>query len=223
MKYSKRICPYYSLSVLLMMMMMMIHYKIIIVQSIIINKNKYFRSLLVYEMRWERSKIVPNVNSNDNNNNNENVSLTNIFPPRAEFASVTYKGSIYIIAGANDKQFYNDIWSMNFYNRNKFNLITNGGKKAKNIFSPRYSHRSILFNDEIYVMGGFTNEPVGQLLCDVWKMQDNGQSWKRLTVNAWGKKGRIEFGAISYNKQMFVMGGKYKSTIYDIYIYRKYD
>ena len=31
-----------------------------------------------------------------------------------------YKGSIYIIAGANDKQFYNDIWSMNFYNRNKF-------------------------------------------------------------------------------------------------------
>ena len=99
---------------------------------------------------------------------------------------------------------------MNFYNRNKFNLITNGGKKAKNIFSPRYSHRSILFNDEIYVMGGFTNEPVGQLLCDVWKMQGNGQSWKRLTVNAWGKKGRIVFGAMSYNKQMFVMGGKYK-------------
>ena len=73
-------------------------------------------------------------------------------------------------------------------------------------------------------MGGVTNEPAAQILCDVWKIQDGGRSWKRLTVDAWNKRGRIEFGAISYNNNMFVMGGfggkpnvKEKTEMNDIY------
>eukprot|EP00943_MAST-04B_sp_MAST-4B-sp1_P006152 g6152.t1 len=140
-------------------------------------------------MQWKREKIIPN---SDEYNGAGNSSLQYIFPPRAEFATIAYNGGVYVIAGANNKQFYNDVWVMNFYNPNQFDLVTGGGRKAKNIFSPRYSHQAVLHKDEIYIMGGFTNEPVGQLLCDVWKMQDNGRSWKRLTAEAWDKKSRIE-------------------------------
>ena len=105
----------------------------------------FFRSLLVYEMSWRRSNIVPQLDNSS--------SSMNIFQPRAEFSSIPYKGRIYIIAGASDKQFYNDVWMMDFNNPNKFNLVTLGGKKAKNIFSPRYSHQAILHQNEIYVMG----------------------------------------------------------------------
>ena len=147
--------------------------------------------------------VVPNTNANS-----ENFTLTTIFQPRAEFSSIVYKGRIYIIAGANDKEFYNDVWTMNFYNPNRFDLRNPGGRKAKYIFSPRYSQQALLHNNELYVMGGFTNEPVGQLMCDVWKMEDdNGNFWTRLAVDAWDKKGRIEFGAVSYNNEMYVMGG----------------
>ena len=179
---------------------------------------RYARSLLLYQMSWSVSKVEEKVTSQGVNGS------ISAFEPRAEFSSTTYDGSIYIIGGANGDKFYNDVWKLNYFKPNTWDLVTAGGRKAKHIFSPRYSHQAVLFKDEIYVMGGVTNEPTAQILCDVWKIQDGGRSWKRLTADAWNKRGRIEFGAISYNNNMFVMGGfggkpnvKEKTEMNDIY------
>ena len=92
---------------------------------------RYARSLLLYQMSWSVSKVEEKVTSQGVNGS------ISAFEPRAEFSSTTYDGSIYIIGGANGDKFYNDVWKLNYFKPNTWDLVTAGGRKAKHIFSPR--------------------------------------------------------------------------------------
>ena len=66
-----------------------------------------------------------------------------------------------------------------------------------------------MYNERIWVMGGFTVKPgasQGSLQCDVFSSTD-GKIWVEHTNEAWMGKGRIEFGLLKFKGEMFVLGG----------------
>ena len=70
-------------------------------------------------------------------------------------------------------------------------------------FSSRYSHTSVVYDNKMWVMGGF-DHVVGRLN-DVWSSTD-GITWTQVTSSA-GWSPRIAFQAVVFDNKMWVMGG----------------
>lgn len=165
------------------------------------------RSLLVYKIDWRRNDFDP-INT-INSTSADSVGASGVFSPRADAATVVFKGKIFVLGGAKESVHYNDVWHLHPSDPNLWVLVTVGGPNARRIFSPRYSHKAIMYNERIWVMGGFTVKPgasQGSLQCDVFSSTD-GKIWVEHTNEAWMGKGRIEFGLLKFKGEMFVLGG----------------
>ena len=73
-------------------------------------------------------------------------------------------------------------------------------------FSPRYSHTSLVFNNEIWVIGG--GYPA---MSDVWYSPD-GVNWTEATANA-AFGARYEHSSVVFNNEMWVINGDGPSGI----------
>lgn len=123
----------------------------------------------------------------------------NIAVPCQEFIDVPFS------------QFFNDVWrSRDGINWENMTMGTNAAKR----WSRRAGLSAVVFNDEIYVMGGSVNDdasiiggpPTRVYYNDVWKSK-NGRKWKRVTKNApWAKRA----GGIAVVKDgyMYMIGGE---------------
>lgn len=70
-------------------------------------------------------------------------------------------------------------------------------------FAPRSSYSSVVFNDKIWVVGGFAAG--ANLLNDVW-YSSNGSSWTQATAEAAFSK-RYGHASLVYDNKMWVIGG----------------
>jgi leucine-zipper-like transcriptional regulator 1 len=93
------------------------------------------------------------------------------FTRRYGHSSVVYKTDgdhLWVIAGKDTESGdRNDVW---FYDKNDWTLATNSAQ-----FQPRYSHTSVVFNNLMWVLGGF-DASKGDAFNDVWR-SNNGSSW----------------------------------------------
>lgn len=71
----------------------------------------------------------------------------------------------------------------------------------------RYGHQALVFNNEVWVLGGFTTP--GVPMGDVWNSSDLGSwswsLWRQANASAW--PARYDFGAVVFKNKMWVMGG----------------
>ena len=94
------------------------------------------------------------------------------FSARYVHSSVTVGSAIYVIGGGGaGAALFDEVWKS-----------TNGGvswtqiAKATARFSPRHNHGSVVLNDTIYVIGGYSNDFTN----DVWKSEDGGAAWENV-------------------------------------------
>lgn len=76
-------------------------------------------------------------------------------------------------------------------------------------FSPRAWHTSVVFNDKMWVIGGYDGNGArgnGTFYNDVWSSSD-GINWTLETNNA-GFSGRYDHASIVYDNKIWVVGGK---------------
>ena len=78
-------------------------------------------------------------------------------------------------------------------------------------FSKRYDAEVLLYNDKLWLMGGYT----GAFKNDVWSSID-GVTWTQVTANApWSA--RNDFSSVVYDNKMWVMGGSGPGVLNDVW------
>lgn len=118
------------------------------------------------------------------------------FDVREGHGSVFFKDKFWVIGGAaNIEDLNNDVWSS-----------SDGEEWVLETEDPGFSGRAqfgvTVFNDRIFVLGGFTN---GSLLNDVWSSA-NGIDWIEETANAdFSPRAQVEL--LAYNDKLYALGG----------------
>ncbi len=118
------------------------------------------------------------------------------FSVREGHRSVFFKDKFWVIGGVtNIEDLANDVWSSN--DGETWVLET-----ADTGFSGRAQFGITVFNDRIFVVGGFTN---GSLLNDVWSSA-NGVDWVQETDNA-AFSPRAQTKLLAYKTKLYALGG----------------
>ena len=96
----------------------------------------------------------------------------------------------------------NDVWSSS--NGTSWTQAT-----ADANWSDRSSHTSVVFNDKMWVLGGYDG---GSYKNDVWS-SDNGIIWTEATAASWAA--RNTFTSVVFNDRIWVLGGWDGSNLYN--------
>ena len=120
------------------------------------------------------------------------------WPVRGSHTVVVYRDRLWLFGGANhiadDRStdgFLNDVWVSD--DGISWTLVTPASP-----WSPRDKPGVVVFNDELYLLGG-------QGTADVWR-SSNGRDWTQLVANAdWSP--RHDFARVAYSGRLWVFGG----------------
>ena len=118
--------------------------------------------------------------------------------PRGSQTVVVYRDRLWLFGGANHiaddrstDSFLNDIWHSD--DGVSWTLVT-----ASAPWSPRDKAGVVVFNDELYLLGG-------QGMADVWR-SSNGRDWTPVVAEAdW--RPRNDFARVTYDGRMWIFGG----------------
>ena len=118
---------------------------------------------------------------------------------RHKHTVVVFDDQIWIMGGSYSDFFgkltrFNDVYSSS--NGKTWNLVTNSAK-----WSAREDHAAVVFDDQIWIMGGFN----GSYKNDVWS-STNGKDWNLVTSSAkWSVRSGLQ--SVAFNGKLWVMGG----------------
>ncbi|MDD2715235.1 MAG: Ig-like domain-containing protein [Candidatus Wallbacteria bacterium] len=120
------------------------------------------------------------------------------FSPRVSHSSMVFQNEMWVIGGqiAEDPYLVNDVYSS--ADGKVWNLHTPGGS----IFSERYCHTSLVYDDKMWVIGGAWDG----YLNDVWCSPD-GASWTQVPPAGDGFSARGSHSSLVYDNKMWVIGG----------------
>src|SRR3989339_11285 len=121
------------------------------------------------------------------------------FGQRWEHSSVAFDGKMWVIGGTNggtSSNYKNDVWY-------SVDGVTWTQAIASASFSPRRGHASLVFDNKMWVIGGFDSNYDRKN--DVWYSVD-GINWIEATDSAAFSK-RSWFSCVTYANKMWVVGG----------------
>jgi hypothetical protein len=130
--------------------------------------------------------------------------------PRRQHQVLSYNNKLWIIGGYNDPDSarLNDVLSSSDGGVTWTQVTISGTH-----FSPRSLHEALVFNNKMWVIGGYTDTTIAK---DVWSSTD-GAHWTLETANA-QFNGRFDFGVVVFNNKMWLIGGQdgsaYKNDIW---------
>ena len=135
------------------------------------------------------------------------------YEPNILSRGIEFNGAIWVIAGNRADAFdTNEIWRS--YDGLTWTQIIPQGP----IFSPRDSHRVLVFNNRLWVLGGFdffiTDGGTETHNNEVWSTAD-GVSWTKHTPNGAIWSPRAGHEAVVFNGRMWVIGGARSSTLFN--------
>ncbi len=130
----------------------------------------------------------------------------NLFPKRAEHASVVFQDKLWVIGGNNRDESegydYNDVW----YSEDGMNWERAVPEAP---FQKRHGHQAFVYDDRIWLLGGRTQDDSDWWFwdkpTDVW-YSENGVDWVRTTEEA-AFGGVYQPAAGVYDGRMWVIGG----------------
>lgn len=125
------------------------------------------------------------------------------FSHKQGHSTVIFNDTMWVIGGwAGDYSCPDDSCDAEIWSSSNGVNWTMGTKHAE--FGGRYDHRSVVFNNKTWVIGG-RNTTSWEPLNDVWSSSD-GVSWTLVTDNA-SFSPRWDFGLTLLDNEMWVMGG----------------
>ena len=131
------------------------------------------------------------------------------FPARSRHSSVSDGDRIWVIGGFDPKN-RNDVWSST-------DGVTWEEETSKTTsFIERYSHSSVIYKNEMWVIAGIGNSELGNSGFvtshnDVWSSA-NGEDWTTATNNA-GFPARQEHQSVVFDNKMWVIAGAARITL----------
>lgn len=132
------------------------------------------------------------------------LAQTTPYTARQNHTSLVYNNKIWIIGGRNGGGGLNDVWSSPDGANWTQVLAPSGGSPTQ--FTPRYGHASVVFNNLMWVIGGFD----GAFDNDVWSSPD-GITWTQVLANGAASptqfSGRPGLSALAYNNALWVIAG----------------
>jgi hypothetical protein len=138
-----------------------------------------------------------------------------IFSPRSRHTLTTFNNQLFLIAGGTNGSYgqsRNDVWS------------TKDGAEWKIAifnapFAPREDHAALVFNERLWIVGGFSKTTGNSVfLNDVW-FTKNGVDWHQATENA-AFTARRGHSLTTDGDYMYLIGGDSEDYIYHNDIWR---
>eukprot|EP01080_Neovahlkampfia_damariscottae_P008181 gene8181-9_t len=120
--------------------------------------------------------------------------------------AIVYKSSMYVFGGIDRlKNYSNSVYEFNFETK-KWKLFEVKGR----IPSKRYSHSAILYNEKMYIFGGFNGLTMLNEVYELDFNNQNGPIWKFVSTSGkiCGRKGH---SSVIRNDQIFIFGGDEKT------------
>jgi parallel beta-helix repeat protein len=135
------------------------------------------------------------------------------FSARTGHTSVVFNNQLWVIGGYGNvgegAAPLNDVWSSS--DGVTWTQVTDSAA-----FLPRDSHTSVVFNNQMWVIGGYGNVGEGGApLNDVWS-SSNGVTWTQATSSA-AFPPRDSHTSVDFNNQMWVIGGYRYSDTNDVW------
>jgi hypothetical protein len=133
------------------------------------------------------------------------------FPPRHMHTSMVYDGRMWVVGGEIAEKpsvSANDVWSSS-------DGITWKPATRSAPFPPRMGSGSAVFDDKMWVIGGFDNSAGNVRFNDVWSSSD-GKKWEEQTSSA-GFSSRYYFHTVTTTDAMWVIGGFDEKALNDIW------
>jgi len=140
------------------------------------------------------------------------------FTERLTHSSVVFNNQMWVIGGEGTGGYLNDVWSSpdgTIWTQ----VLNDTGSPGATQFSRRQGHASLVFNNEMWVIGGY-GYSTGHTN-DVWSSSD-GVTWTQVLANN-NSPGSTQFsqrnaqGCLVYNNQMWVIGGIYSNFYNDVW------
>jgi hypothetical protein len=131
------------------------------------------------------------------------AAATNHFTPRDGHTSVAFGGKLWVIGGyefVTTSKMVNDVWSSS--DGVTWTNVSAHNASATDKFSPRYQHKSVVFQDKIWVIGGMDST---NRYNDVWCSKD-GIAWTQVTDNGEFEKRGMHAVSVLNNK-IYLIGG----------------
>ena len=134
---------------------------------------------------------------------------------RSYTASVVFNNKMWVLGGRigtndNSSDFTNDVWSSS-------DGINWTQATANAPWTARYGHTSVVFNNKMWVLGGFDTSR--SRTSDVWSSSD-GINWTQATANAWppspigSTAGSAYHTSVVFNNKIWVYGGNNLSHVW---------
>lgn len=128
------------------------------------------------------------------------------FTDRFGFATLVFDNKIWIIGGngAGAENFntpLNDTWQSS--DGKIWNQVN-----ANTLFSGRKGHTSVVFDDKMWIIGGFDGS---SRVNDIWQSAD-GETWTQV-IKEGPYTGRLEYTPISFNNKIWIIGGSTGSAL----------
>ena len=125
---------------------------------------------------------------------------------------VEMNGDLYVIGGNAADGRKNDVWKSSDNGQNWVEVLADNPNPGNNQFTPRSSHRIVVKNDVIYVIGGFDTANTN----DVWKSTD-GETWEEVLRHT-NNPGNNQFTprrrhqVVVKDDEMYLIGGNGNSA-----------
>lgn len=119
--------------------------------------------------------------------------------PRLDHSSVLHNGKLYIFGGANDNPEPHDI----LFDLWEYDISNNIWTQRSDGPAPRDCHSAVIYNDRMYVFGGWYNIRHN----DLWEYDISNDVWTVLTTDA-PPPDRNNHMAVVYNDKMYIFGGR---------------
>ncbi len=142
--------------------------------------------------------------------------LSAAFPSRVGHSSLAYQGQMWVIAGVGTS-YLNDVWSSTD-GANWTQALAANASPGPNQFPGRIQPGSVVFNNRMWVIGGFSGLSE---LNDVWSSSD-GANWTQVlaTNTSPGPNqfpGRNGHASVSYGGKIWVVGGNKGGNSNDVW------
>lgn len=121
------------------------------------------------------------------------------FTEREGHSIVAFKDKLWIIGGL-DLEYRNDVWISS--NGENWRKIATDIIDTRNLFPPRYLHSTIVFDNKLWVIGGYGE---GGRRSDVWFSED-GVSWTEATPNGEFSP-RTGHTTVVFQDRLWLIGG----------------
>lgn len=149
-------------------------------------------------------------------NTSDGITWTQVVPA-ASFSArsvfnqvISFNGYLYLLGGHDGVNYLNDVWKS--LDGLTWSLVSTTG-----IWSIRGEFSPVVYNGELYVIGGRLIDQAGVITAEIYKTSD-GATWSLVTASP-GFSARLGAAIYNYNLALFIVGGSHdgSSSLADVW------